>query len=89
VNLGDAIYRKLAAYPIELKARDFALECQRQDAIVAAAWVILILREQWALAVANDAGAHFPNTPDRSSKRWRRASLQGRSCASSQTSGTD
>jgi len=55
VDLGDAIYRKLAAHQL-IKAADFALESQRQDAIVAAARGYLDLaRSQWAVAVANDA----------------------------------
>jgi outer membrane protein TolC len=55
VDLGDAIYRKLATHQL-IKAADFALESQRQDAVVAAAQGYLDLaKSQWAVAVANDA----------------------------------
>jgi len=55
VDLGDAIYKKLAARQL-VKAADFALEAQRQDSLLAAAQGYFeLVRAQAAVGVAQEA----------------------------------
>jgi len=55
LDLGEAIYRKLAAHQT-LKASDYALESQRQDAILAAAQAYLdLLKAAGSITAAREA----------------------------------
>src|SRR5437899_2491764 len=61
LDLGDAIYRRLASRQL-VKATDFALETQRQDAILAAAYGYFDLaRSRLSVGVARQAVAISTN----------------------------